>query len=199
MSTQIAFVNGKGGVGKTTACLMLALTLREIRREAVVIDKDPQKSATTFAESIGLRAVTESTGESPFVIVDTPPNMAHPDTLEAIRTADLVVLITTPSPADLSATAATAQLIQKLRKKPTVVLFNRVQASNRFSKTLEGVSAKLPFPTLPNILFQRTAYQVAELEGWRSLPQLARTELAQLALSIVSYLPQSEHIANVPQ
>ena len=181
-SQRIALVNGKGGVGKTTIALLLAAGLQEARQNVSLVDGDPQMSATTFAPNMGLSV--GDTGD--FVIVDTPPNPQHPATVDAVRTADLVILITTPSPTDLGATAATAELIKGARSGKTVVLFNRVQASNRFAETLPQLAARLPFPCLKRCLYQRTAYQVAQLEGWRAMSPVARAEIIQLVLEIMA-------------
>jgi chromosome partitioning protein len=197
MSLTIALINGKGGVGKTTVSLLLALALRQVRRDVVLLDRDPQKSATTFAENMGLPVVDSPPADGPLVIIDTPPNIHHPDTLSAIRTADVVVLITTPSPTDIGATAATAGIIAQQRSGRTLVLFNRIQASNRFAGTLPAIAARLPFPTLHRVLYQRTAYQVAQLEGWRALPAAARIELAQVALELFAAAPELSHNAEM--
>ena len=178
---RIALINGKGGVGKTTIALLLAAALQEARQNVSLIDGDPQMSATTFAPNLGL---TVGDGGD-IVIIDTPPNPQHPATLEAARTADLVILITTPSPTDLGATAATASLINATRTGKTVVLFNRIQASNRFANTVPQLAASLPFPCLKHYLYQRTAFQVAQLEGWRSMPPAARAEIFEIAKELV--------------
>lgn len=198
MKFHIALVNGKGGVGKTMVSLLLAMTLRNAGYPVTVIDTDPQKSASTFAAGMGLDVACDMSGDYSLGIIDTPPNIDHPDTRRAIRTADLLILVTTPSPSDLGATAATAQLIQRERALPTVVLFNRVQASNRFAAELPNISARLPFPTLPCLLNQRTAYQVAELQGWSSMPAFVRVELGQMALAIAK-LVHEPTTANAPQ
>jgi len=197
MSLTIALINGKGGVGKTTVSLLLALALRQVRRDVVLLDCDPQKSATTFAENMGLRVVDELPAAGPLVIIDTPPTLRDPETLHAVRTADLVVLITTPSPTDVGATAATADVIRRERTGPTLILFNRIQASNRFANTLQAIAARLPYPALQRVLYQRTAYQVAQLEGWSALPALARVELAQVALELFSFTGQTPQVGNV--
>lgn len=182
MSQRIALVNGKGGVGKTTIALLIAAALQEAGTRVSLIDGDPQMSATTFAPTLDINVGDQGD----VVIIDTPPNPQHPATLEAVRTADLVVLITTPSPTDLGATAATASLIQNSRSGRTVVLFNRVQGSNRFAETLPQLAASLPFPCMKNHLHQRTAYAVAQLEGWRSMPPVARMEIIEMTRELIT-------------
>ena len=55
MSLTVALINGKGGVGKTTVSLLLAL--RQVGRDGVLLDRDSRKCATTFAENMGLPVV----------------------------------------------------------------------------------------------------------------------------------------------
>src|ERR1035441_8268004 len=115
MTTRIAFVNGKGGVGETTCATLIAAALKDAGLAISIEDRDPQGSATTAAGIFGLPV---GAGES-IVIMDTAPSIAAPETLDAIRTADLVILVTTPSPLDLATTAATAQRIQAERRGET--------------------------------------------------------------------------------
>lgn len=183
VSKRIAFVNGKGGVGKTTIALLLAVAFQQTKHKVSLLDGDPQMSATTYAPNLGLNIGDDGD----IVIIDTPPNTQHPATLNALQTADLAILITTPSPTALGATAATAKLIQGARHRSTVVLFNHIQATNRFAETIPQLAEQLPFPCLKTLLYQRTAYQVAQLEGWKSMPPVAREEIVKLAIEIITH------------
>jgi chromosome partitioning protein len=46
---NIAFISPKGGVGKTTACLLLALGLAERGQRVAIIDSDPNKPLVRWA------------------------------------------------------------------------------------------------------------------------------------------------------
>lgn len=185
MKTRIAFVNGKGGVGKTTCATLVAAALKDAGQAVSIEDRDPQQSGTTAAGIFGLPV---GAGE-PIVIVDTAPNIKDDDTLEVIRTADLLVLVTTPSPLDLATTATTAARIQAIRSGPTRILFNLVQTNNRFFDEMTGIAREIPFPAFKNFLVRRTAYQVAQLQGWRSMPSVAREEVIRMATELAMALP----------
>jgi chromosome partitioning protein len=187
MPLRIAFVNGKGGVGKTTTSMLIAAALQEARQVVSIEDRDPQKSATTAAGIFGLPL--GSNGDT--VIIDTAPTLQMQSTIEAVRIADLVILVTTPSPLDLATTAATAQRILAERPSgPVRVLFNLVQTNNRFFEEMPEIAKEIPFPALKNFLVRRTAYQVAQLGGWRSIPSAMREDVIRVTLEIVSALPE---------
>ena len=186
MTTRIAFINGKGGVGKTTCAMLIAAALKEASQTITIDDRDPQRSATTAASIFGFPI-----GEvGPIVVIDTAPSIQHPATLNAIRTADFVVLVTTPSPLDLATTAATANLIKAERKGPTHVLFNLVQTNNRFFAEMSGIAKELPFPVFKNFIVRRTAYQTAQLQGWRSIPSAFREDVIKVAMEVALLLPR---------
>jgi len=184
MTTRIAFVNGKGGVGKTTCSMLFAAAMLDARQSISLDDRDPQQSATNAASIFGIPVGTDGN----IVIVDTAPAITHPGTLNAIRTADLVILVTTPSPLDLATTAATAQRIQAERNGPTRLLFNLVQTNNRFFNDMAEIAKEIPFPVFKNYLVRRTAYQTAQLYGWRALPPMHREEVLKAAAEMAELL-----------
>lgn len=189
MPIRIAFVNGKGGVGKTTSATLIAAALKDAGLYVAIEDRDPQLSATTAASIFGLPLGDQA----PFVIVDTAPSVHMPSTLDAIQTADLVVLVTTPSPLDLATTAATAKWIVAERPHgQTRLLFNLVQTNNRFFDEMSEIANDIPFPRFSTYLIRRTSYQVAQLQGWKSIPANHRAEIVKLAMELANALPVRE-------
>lgn len=182
MTKRIAIVNGKGGVGKTTCSLLIAAALQDNGFEVVIDDRDPQRSATALAPNMGLKIGREA----PYVIIDTPPNVEHPGLREALRSADLVVLVSSPSPSDMSTTLASADIIKQERTGRTVVLINKIKPNTIFGREVEHTSSLIPFERLKNALGDRENYKKAQLHGWKALSKSEQNEMLKVALEILA-------------
>ena len=101
----IAVVAEKGGVGKTTLALDLAVTAVQKGRTVAVIDVDPQATASkwtdrranehpwvvpTHAARIAAAIDKAKAQGVDFIVIDTPPHSAT-DAAEAARHADVVI------------------------------------------------------------------------------------------------------------
>jgi chromosome partitioning protein len=75
----IAVVNHKGGSGKTTTAVNLAATLGERKRKVLVIDLDPQASATAWlgVEGAGRQLLDVFTGSANLAKVVQPTNVLN--------------------------------------------------------------------------------------------------------------------------
>jgi chromosome partitioning protein len=137
----VAIVSQKGGSGKTTLAIHLAVCATNHGKHACVIDTDPQATAAAWGDWRGdylpevitcpparlvrtIQAATKAGAE--FVVIDTPPH-ADAAAREAVKAADLVLIPTRLRAFDLHALDATSELIQYARK-PAFVLFNAVPA-----------------------------------------------------------------------
>lgn len=112
----IVFAAQKGGCGKTTLALHLAVEYGRAGKAVALLDTDPQRSAAMWGElrdtdDLTVAAVpadqigsalrdAESDGYD-LVIVDTPPH-ASASLMLALRRATLAVLPFKPSPLDLA-------------------------------------------------------------------------------------------------
>jgi chromosome partitioning protein len=148
----ISVINLKGGVGKTTIALNLAATLADHGHQVLLIDADPQQSATQWAQQgpaaggagalpMAVESLRADDGAPQFqaaiarlaqaaqatlVVIDCPPELSDPALVAALL-ADLVLVPVTPSPLDLWAAkqaVATAQEARTLRdgSKPLISL-----------------------------------------------------------------------------
>ena len=132
----VALISQKGGSGKTTLAVALAVAHEAGGGAAVVIDCDPQGSAGVWSELRG--------GDSPPVVATRPPGLARSldkarragvslalidlapqeagGAVEAARRADLVLVPCRPSAVDLAAIPASLAVAQLAGATVTVVL-----------------------------------------------------------------------------
>ena len=126
----VAFVNLKGGVGKTTSAIGTAEALARLGHTVTVRDADPSGAATLWAHKalsagrplpFGVEVVNRFTVAAPaeeeWVLIDTPP--LQTDLVEAaVDAADLVLLVTTTGPIDLERMLETIPYKEDMRLEP---------------------------------------------------------------------------------
>ena len=156
----IAIVSQKGGAGKTTLALNLAVASELADRSAVVVDLDPQASAAAWADSreaeapvvvsaqaARLAEVLDTAREhgAALTLIDTAPH-AEAAALTAARAADLVLVPCRPSILDLRAVSASHD-IAKLAGTPAAAVLCAIPA--RGSLATEAQSALEAYDGLP--------------------------------------------------
>lgn len=132
----LSLVSQKGGVGKTTLATALAVAAHKDGKRPVLIDLDPQASASFWMDTrqddglavsavpaSRLAPVLKAAGEAgaELAIIDTPP-FAKDIAYEAAERADFVLIPTRPAVLDVMAMTRTIELIQAFRKSAAVVL-----------------------------------------------------------------------------
>lgn len=170
----IAFLSQKGGAGKTTLAIHLAVAAELSGRTAVIIDLDPQSSATSWkdsrssdtpivisAQASRLTAVLEvaEKGGADFCIIDTAPH-SESASLSAARAADLILIPCRPAILDLRAIGSTIDL-SRLAGKPASVVLNSVPPRGNLAE--EAVSAVVGYDAQvsPVQVVQRAAFMHA--------------------------------------
>jgi len=160
---NVAFVSPKGGAGKTTAALLLALGLAEQGFRVALIDSDPNKPLVQWAslpgrpDAISVHAaptiqdirdaVREAQRREPqWTIVDTEGSVRGAMVFAALR-FDLVVTPLTGSQLDLTEAIKGAQMVDAFGKRggrPLLhrCLLTRVPAALK-PRSLKGVVAQL--------------------------------------------------------
>jgi chromosome partitioning protein len=184
---KITLCNGKGGSGKTTLSVLLGSALVEAGHRVAIKDTDPQRTATRWIEEIGGIELAKPRQEYGAMMIDTPPRLESREVADSIREADVVVLVTSPSPADLFTSRDTAALIKQLGASDrSRVLYNQVQPGTILARDLEDTASRIGLPAFKTAIRRRQAYQHAVLMGWKSLPSEAREELLKVALEIIT-------------
>jgi chromosome partitioning protein len=146
----LALLARKGGTGKTTLAVHLAVLAAEAGRRVLLVDTDPQRSAGDWwrvrqsdtprlVECVAKRtpevlALAEQDGID-LVVVDTRPSV-EADTAEIARLADLVLIPTGAGILDLRAIAATAEMVRivQAQRGATMIVLNGVQAGSGFGE-----------------------------------------------------------------
>src|SRR4051794_4481668 len=133
----VAVVSQKGGAGKTTLALHIAVAAELAGYSTVLIDMDPQGTAEAWSEwrkeapptvipakTATLERTLARAGEhgAEFVVIDTPP-LAEAEARTAARSADLVLVPCRPNAFDLHSIRTTTDLA-RFAAKPAFALFN---------------------------------------------------------------------------
>lgn len=180
---NLLFIQGKGGVGKSTLAFLFAIALDRVGKTISIQDLDPQESLTAWLkDTSGFKFADD--GE--ITVIDCPPQIDHPAVVEAIAKADRIIIPTSPSPAELATTRHTCNVIAEHMPKSAraLVVFNRVKKSSTYGKNLGAMAANLPLPAAQSFLSDREVYKHALLDGWSALDAAAKDEVTSLALEI---------------
>jgi cellulose biosynthesis protein BcsQ len=98
---NITLLAKKGGVGKSTLSLLLYEAFRQAGKSVSIHDWDAQGTSSKALELILGPNAPAPSGKTDIVIYDTPPSLEHNATATAVRAADIVLVVTSPSPADI--------------------------------------------------------------------------------------------------
>jgi chromosome partitioning protein len=150
----ITFVTQKGGSGKSTLCINLAIAAEEAGRSVCILEMDRQATISDWAENRAvetpevaqvdatqLEQVMASLKGSAYdyAFIDTP-GVDSPGTLAAIRVADLCLIPCRPTPADLRAFKPTLAAIYRLEKRFAFILNQTPPRSCRIRDAAEGLA-----------------------------------------------------------
>ena len=159
--------------------------MAEAGHRVAVLDTDPQKTATRWIDEIGGLSLFENGQNYTALLVDTPPRLDCKEFTDAVCRADVTIVVSSPSPADLYTSRDTVAVLEKLGVRGRAhLLFNQVQTGTILSRDLEEMAERIGLPTLKNRMQRRQVYQHAVLMGWPSLGPEARAEVLRIALEI---------------
>ena len=176
---KLALIAQKGGVGKTTLAVNLAVAAETAGWRTVLFDLDTQESAVTWSERRGAetphvefltdRRLTEALAAAEkqdfaLALIDTPP-AAGPQAFTAAQAADLVLVPCRPSLVDLDAIRRTAQLV-KSASVPAFVVFNAAPAgATTLIEDARAIVEGAGLQTAPVVVRERSAFRGAWPQG----------------------------------
>ena len=176
----VSLLSQKGGTGKSTLAIQLAVAAMLDGHTVIIIDLDPQGSAvmwgqirgdappivvsTTKTELPRLLKTAEQNGVT-LAILDTPPKVEpEGEAHHAARASDLAIIPCRPNVFDVKAIGATVKLAQ-LAGVSTRIVFNQVPAnSSQIFKARRAVEV-YNIPRAPCMIGNRIKFSHAALDG----------------------------------
>lgn len=208
MAYIITIAQQKGGAGKTTLAVNLAIAFAKQNQRVAILDTDPQGSlgrwfmtrrdlmgdpglefATASAWGVGYECEKLSKSND-IVIIDTPPKVDS-DLKPALREADLILVPVGSSHVDLWATDGVVDLAVRVGKRCVIVL-NRVKSGTRLAEEVASAAATISADVATASLGQRVVYAETLGQG-RAAPEAGKSpaslEVEALAAEVQSLFP----------
>lgn len=174
----VVLLSQKGGSGKTTLSINLAIAAALRGKSVVIIDLDPQQSAARWAR---LRTVDNPVivsghgpnvadlvsrakdGGADLVIIDTAPKSENA-ALAAAKLADVVIIPCQPSSLDLDAISDSVNIVH-LAKKPGFFVLNNCRASSTLADEAADALGDYGLAIAPVRIGSRVAFIKSLAEG----------------------------------
>ncbi len=177
----LAIIGQKGGTGKTVAAIGLAVAASRAGHATVLIDLDPQASASRWkdrredenpavvsAQASRLQPVLDASrrAEIDLAIIDTA-GRNDDSALNAARAADLVLIPCRPNMVEIETLAAVKDLLMLAGDPPAFVLLNGIHptATKQAEEARDMILRAFKLRSCPAHLCQRNAYAEAPTTG----------------------------------
>lgn len=198
----LAIIGQKGGSGKTTTALGVAVAASRAGRAVAVIDLDPQATAANWSDRRGEEApavvscqvsrlahvleAAEKQGAE-LAIIDTPGKSTD-SAIAAAKAADFVLLPIQPQLFDIETLASVKEVLAIAGNPPAAVLVNRAAVQgHRHTETQEAATAQ-GFTVCPVVIFSRAAHGDAGNVGQSAAEYEPTGKAAQELAALYKYI-----------
>lgn len=198
----ISLISQKGGSGKTTTAIHIAVSAVKEGKNVVMLDLDPQTSVSTWSTIRGTDTptVTNATekhlpkilevcksGGVDLVIIDTPPHN-NTTAFATAKVSDLIIITTRPNLLDLAAVTNSIDLIKQTGKSFAITLNATPPIGQLTAQAVEAIN-NLGAPLTP-YLSHRAAFQHAINAGKTAEEYEPTSKAAEEAKSLYQYITQ---------
>jgi chromosome partitioning protein len=200
----IAVIAEKGGVGKTTLSLSLAVAAVQAGQRAAVIDTDPQSTAAkwtdrreeempwvvaTHAVRLGVALDQARAQGVEFLVIDTPPH-AGTDAVEAARRADVVLVPVEPHLFTLETVPKLSDLFKLAGNPPVFFVINKAAIQGKEAENAADFIRSQGFTVAPCVLHIRAAHRHAGNVGQVAPEYEPGGKAAEEVLGLYTYTMQ---------
>ncbi len=200
-TTIVAVIAEKGGVGKTTLCLTLAVAAVRAGRKVAVLDTDPQSTASkwtdrreadlpwvvpTHAARLGAAIEQAHLQGVDFLVIDTPPHSSA-DATEVDRRADLVLAPVEPHLFTLETLPKLADLLKIAGTAPALVVINKAAVQGTEAQDAIHHVKNQGFEVCPVVLHLRAAHRHAGNVGKVAVEHEPAGKAADESLQLYTY------------
>lgn len=176
----IAIISQKGGAGKSTLAVCLAVEAQRQGQDTLLIDADNQANVFKWSQRrdselpVVLSAQTvmvpqhlamAQANSAAYTIIDTP-GKADRESLECAKHADLVVIPTRANLFDIESISTTIDMVNSLRK-PHLVVVNALHPNSmrKFHDLRTALETEYRAAVFPSYISQRAAYADCIFDG----------------------------------
>ena len=199
----LAIIGQKGGNGKTTTALGLAVEGVRKGRAVAVIDLDPQATAANWSDRrevkdapavvscqvARLRQVldaAEAQGVA-LAIIDTAGKSTSA-AIAAAKVADKVLMPIQPQLFDIETLQNVKEILTLAGNPPAAVVINRAAVQGRRHEETEEAAAAMGFTVAPVVLYQRAAHGDAGNIGQTAAEYEPKGKAAQEMAALYDYM-----------
>lgn len=199
----IAIIGQKGGSGKTTTALGLAVEATLRGRAVAVIDLDPQATATNWSDRrevkdapavvscqvVRLRQVLDTAKEQgvTLAIIDTAGKSTDA-AIAAAKNADKVLMPIQPQLFDIETLHNVKEILTLAGNPAAAVVINRAAVQGKRHDETQEAAASMGFTVAPVILYQRTAHGDAGNIGQTAAEYEPKGKAAQEMAALYDYI-----------